>query len=64
MAALDPLTISLLLSQGLRIYADIAERMSAGTITDADIDVMLKTLGDQATAWQAKIDAHRASVKP
>jgi len=60
--AVDPLLISMLIAQGLHAYADIADRLSAGTITDADIDMMLKTLGDKADAWQAKIDAHRAQA--
>lgn len=56
---MDPVVISGLISAGLRIYADMADRLAAGTITDADIDAMLATLGSHADAWQAKIDAHR-----
>lgn len=53
--------ISGLVSAGLRVYADIAERNAAGTITDADIDLLLSTLGTKADAWETQIQAHRAA---
>ncbi len=58
---MDPASISLLISSGMRLWADMSERNSAGTITDADIELMLTTLGHNAESWQAKIDAHKAA---
>lgn len=58
---MDPLTISALISGGLRVYADIAERNAAGTITDADIASMLALLGHNLDTWQAKVDADKAA---
>jgi hypothetical protein len=59
---MDPLVISSLISAGMRVYADIMDRNSRGEITDADIELMLATLGTKLDAWQAKIDAHQAGA--
>jgi hypothetical protein len=56
---MDPAVISLMISQGMRLWADYAERNAKGEITDADIEAMEAMLGSKLDAWQAKIDAHR-----
>jgi hypothetical protein len=56
---MDPLLISALVSQGLRIYADIAERNAKGEVTDADLDLMLAHVGKSLDAFQAEIDAKK-----
>lgn len=59
--ALDPVSVSLLLSSVLRLTADLSEQAHAGTISDEDITKMLDLLGHNLDTWQAKIDAHRAA---
>lgn len=58
-AKLDPISTLALLSAGLQAYADIADRLAQGTITDEDIAKMLAVLGTELDAWQAQIDAHK-----
>jgi len=50
----------MLLSAGMRAYADFADRAAAGTITHDDIQKMLGMLGHTLDTWQAKVDAHKA----
>jgi hypothetical protein len=58
--ALDPIMVSMLISQGLQVWATMSERLASGAITDEDIAKMLALLDTELDAWQAKIDAHRA----
>jgi len=58
-AKIDPITAMALISQGLQIWANMADRVSTGTITDDDIAKMLALLGMELDAWQAQIAAHR-----
>jgi hypothetical protein len=57
---MDALSISLLVSSLARLSADMMDRQTAGTITQADIDKMLALLDHTLDTWQAKIDARRA----
>lgn len=56
---MDPVTISLLVSQGLRVYADISERNAKGEVTDADIELMLAHTGHTLETFQAQITAKK-----
>jgi hypothetical protein len=56
---MDPATIAMLISSGMRVYADISERNASGTITDDDIAKMLALLGHDADTWQAELDAKK-----
>ena len=58
-AKIDPITAMALISQGLQIWANMADRVSTGTITDDDIAKMLALLGMELDAWQAQITANR-----
>lgn len=60
---MDPVSIAALLSAGMRMYADFADRAAAGTITHDDIQKMLGFLGHTLDTWQAKVDAHKAGTK-
>jgi len=51
-----------MISAGMRLWADYAERNAKGTITDADIAQMEAALGVKLDAWQAEINAHRAKA--
>ena len=59
---MDPLLLSALVSQGLRVYADIADRMAKGEVTDADIDLMLTHTGQTLDAFQAAINAKKTKL--
>lgn len=59
---MDPIAISALLSTGMRLWADFADRAAAGTITHEDIQKMLGLLGHTLDTWQAKIDAHKTTL--
>lgn len=58
---MTPIEISALVTAGMRMYADFADRAAAGTITHEDIQKMLGMLGHTLDTWQAKVDAHKAS---
>ena len=60
--ALDPVSVSLLVSQVLRLTADFSEAAHAGTITDEQIDAMLTLIGHNADSWQAEIDAKKLKL--
>jgi hypothetical protein len=61
-AKVDPIIAMALISQGLQLWANMADRVSQGTITDEDIAKMLALLGMELDAWQAQIDAHQAGA--
>ena len=58
---MDSTSLAILLSAGMRMYADFADRVAAGTVTQDDITKMLAALGHTLDTWQAKIDAHKAA---
>jgi len=60
---MDPVTLAALISSGMRMYADFADRAAAGTISHEDIQTMLSTVGHTLDTWQAKVDAHKAGQK-
>ncbi len=56
---MDTASTALLVSEFLRMSADMQDRLTAGTITQDDIDKMLALLDHTLDTWQAKVDAHR-----
>ncbi len=56
---MDTASTALLVSELLRMSADMQDRLTAGTITQDDIDKMLALLDHTLDTWQAKVDAHR-----
>ncbi len=60
---MDPASITLamtLVSQGMRLWADFADRAAKGTLNEFDLDVMASQLGTSIELLQADIDAAQA----
>jgi hypothetical protein len=53
--AIDPLLVSALISQGIRLWADYAEMNAKGEITDADIAKMLSHLKTDIASFHTLI---------
>lgn len=54
---MDPVLITTLLAQGMRLWADYADRAAKGTLTDADLTAMSAHLGTDIDALKAAIAA-------
>jgi len=54
---MDPVLIATLLAQGMRLWADYADRAAKGTLTDADLTAMSAHLGTDIDALKAEIAA-------
>jgi len=50
-----------LVSQGMRLWADYADRAAKGTLTDADLDAMADHLGTNIEGLRAEIAAARSA---
>ncbi len=59
---MDPNLAMLLVSQGMRLWADYADRAAKGTLTEADVDAMADHLGANIEGLRQEIDA--AKVTP
>lgn len=62
--SLDPVTLTLamtLASQGMRMWADFAERAAAGQTTDEELDEMAEKLFVNIEALRTDIAAARAA---
>lgn len=57
---MEPSIILALLSQGLTIYADFADRATKGTLTDADLDEMAARLDVNIEGLRADIAKAKA----
>lgn len=58
---MDPALTMTLISQGMRLWADYADRAAKGTLTDADLDAMSDHLGANIEGLRAEIAAARAA---
>lgn len=61
---MDPITLQLAMgmaAQGMRMWADFADRAAAGTLTDAELDAMAAKLDANADGLRADIAAARAA---
>ena len=54
---MDPVLIATLLAQGMRLWADYADRAAKGTLTDADLTAMSGHLGTDIDSLRAEIAA-------
>lgn len=61
---MDPTLAMTLVAQGMRLWADYADRTAKGTLTDADIDAMSDHLGANLDGLRAEIAAARAAGAP
>lgn len=58
---MDPLVISTLIAQGLRVWADFADRAAKGTLTEADVQAMADHLDLDIEGLRSDIAAKRAA---
>ena len=49
-----------LISQGMTLYADFADRAAKGTLTATDLDIMAARLGADLDALRAEIQAAKS----
>ena len=54
---MDPVLIATLLAQGMRLWADYADRAAKGTLTDADLTAMAGHTGTDINALKSEIAA-------
>lgn len=57
---MDPLMITALITQAMRVVADIQDRNAKGEVTDADVAVLVGVVKAHIAGFQALIDAHKA----
>ncbi len=58
---MDPNLTMLLISQGLRLWADYSDRAAKGTLTEADLDAMADHLGANIEGLREAIALARAN---
>ncbi len=53
---MDPVIAMTLVSQGMRLWADFADRAAKGTLTEFDLDAMAYQLGTSIEILKADIE--------